>query len=134
MKTTSSKLKKRMEFALFQSSLRDRLEEVAKNSSNNNNKEPAAAPDLTGLVTWDRLEDALRGIRESLAKSSTDAAAALASARDQRPPVQVVERTSQTVSDRSRTRLIFIVSFSSRPNRESVPVVENTQSTCVVII
>lgn len=53
-------------------------------------------PDLTGLVTWDKLEDALKGIRESIEKSSTDAAAALASARD-RPVVQVIERPSQTV-------------------------------------
>ena len=53
-------------------------------------------PDLTGLVTWEKLEDALKGIRESLEKSTTDAAAALASARD-RPVVQVVERPSQTV-------------------------------------
>jgi hypothetical protein len=55
-------------------------------------------PDLTGFVTWDRLEDALKGIRESLEKSSNDAAAALASARDTRPPVQLVERQSQTVN------------------------------------
>ncbi len=52
-------------------------------------------PDLSGFVTWDRLEDALKGIRESLEKSSNDAAAALASARQ---PVHVVERQSQTVS------------------------------------
>lgn len=55
-------------------------------------------PDLSGFVTWDRLEDALRGIRESIEKSSNDAAAALASARDARQPVQVIERQSQTVS------------------------------------
>ena len=54
-------------------------------------------PDLTGFVTWDRLEDALKGIRESIEKSSNDAAAALASARQ---PVHVVERQSQTVSKR----------------------------------
>ncbi len=54
-------------------------------------------PDLNGFVTWDRLEDALKGIRESLEKSSNDAAVALASARDNRPAVQLVERTSQTV-------------------------------------
>lgn len=54
-------------------------------------------PDLSGFVTWDRLEDALRGIRESLEKTSSDAAAALASARDTRRPVEVVERQSQTV-------------------------------------
>ena len=58
-------------------------------------------PDLNGFVTWDRLEDALRGIRESLEKSSNDAAAALASTRGNRSPVQVVERQSQTVSYRS---------------------------------
>jgi hypothetical protein len=55
-------------------------------------------PDLTGLVTWDRLEDALRGIRESIEKSSNDAAAALASARDTLQPVQQIEQQSQTVS------------------------------------
>jgi hypothetical protein len=55
-------------------------------------------PDLSGFVTWDRLEDALRGIRESIEKTSNDAAAALASARDARQPVQVIERQSQTVS------------------------------------
>jgi hypothetical protein len=60
-------------------------------------------PDLSGFVTWDRLEDALRGIRESLEKSSNDAAAALASARQpvqlvERQPVQLIERQSQTVS------------------------------------
>ncbi|CAF4694420.1 unnamed protein product, partial [Rotaria magnacalcarata] len=53
-------------------------------------------PDLSGYVTWDRLEDALKGIRESIEKSSNDAAAALASAKDTRPPVQVIERQSQT--------------------------------------
>jgi len=58
-------------------------------------------PDLTGLVTWDRLEDALQGIRESIEKSSNDAAAALASTRDNRPVVQLVERQSQTVSNHS---------------------------------
>ncbi len=66
-------------------------------------------PDLTGFVTWDRLEDALRGIRESLEKSSNDAAAALASARQ---PVHVVERQSQTVSKLSH-RLISTKMFSS---------------------
>jgi hypothetical protein len=55
-------------------------------------------PDLSGFVTWDSLEDALKGIRESLEKSSNDAAAALASAQNTRPPVQVIERQSQTVS------------------------------------
>jgi hypothetical protein len=55
-------------------------------------------PDLNGFVTWDRLEDALKGIRESLEKSSNDAAIALASARDNRSAVQFVERQSQTVS------------------------------------
>lgn len=62
-------------------------------------------PDLSGFVTWDRLEDALRGIRESIEKSSNDAAAALASARDARQPVQVIERQSQTVS---QNQLIYI--------------------------
>ena len=38
----------------------------------------ASMPDLTGFVTWDRLEDALKGIRESIEKSSH---AALASER-----------------------------------------------------
>lgn len=61
-------------------------------------------PDLSGFVTWDRLEDALRGIQESLEKSSNDAAAALASARDARQPVQMIERQSQTV----RKLLIYI--------------------------
>ena len=66
-------------------------------------------PDLTGLVTWDKLEDALKGIRESIEKSSTDAAAALASARD-RPVVQVVERPSQTV--RNDTHLHLALSYN----------------------
>lgn len=61
------------------------------------NKNLTPMPDLSGFVTWDRLEDALRGIRESLEKTSSDAAAALASARDTRRPVEVVERQSQTV-------------------------------------
>ena len=54
-------------------------------------------PDLTGFVTWDRLEDALKGIRESVEKSSQDAAAALASSKDVRPITQLIERQSQTV-------------------------------------
>lgn len=59
------------------------------------------APDLSGFVTWDRLEDALRGIRESIAKSSHDAAAALASVQTNRPAVQLIERQSQTVRQTS---------------------------------
>jgi hypothetical protein len=55
-------------------------------------------PDSDNFVTWDRLEDALKGIQESVEKSSNDAAAALASTRDNRPTVQLVERQSQTVS------------------------------------
>jgi hypothetical protein len=55
-------------------------------------------PDLSGFVTWDRLEDALKGIRESIEKSSNDAAAALASSQNNRPPIQLIERQSQTVS------------------------------------
>ncbi|CAF2396532.1 unnamed protein product [Rotaria sp. Silwood2] len=79
-------------------SLRDRLDELSKA---NNNLTPI--PDLTGFVTWDRLEDALKGIQESIEKSSNDAAAALASARDNRRPVQVVERQSQTSAKRKDT-------------------------------
>lgn len=55
-------------------------------------------PDLEGFVTWDRLEDALKGFRESIEKSSNDVAIALASTKDTRPSVQMVERQSQTVS------------------------------------
>jgi len=77
----------------FQSSLRDRLNDVSRDDNN-----IISMPDLSGFVTWDRLEDALRGIRESIEKTSNDAAAALASARDARQPVQVIERQSQTVS------------------------------------
>jgi hypothetical protein len=67
-------------------------------------------PDLTGFVTWDRLEDALKGIRESLEKSSNDAAIALASTRDNRPVVQLVERQSQTVSNQSfNSNLILFI-------------------------
>lgn len=76
----------------IEASLREKLDEVAKNSG-----QTVEMPDLTGLVTWDRLEDALRGIRESVEKSTHDAAAALASSMDRRPPVQLVERPSQTV-------------------------------------
>ncbi|CAF0775858.1 unnamed protein product [Rotaria sordida] len=76
-------------------SLRDRLDELSK--ANNN---LISMPDLSGFVTWDRLEDALKGIRESLEKSSSDAAAALASTRDNRRPIQVVERQSQTSAKR----------------------------------
>ncbi|CAF3971015.1 unnamed protein product [Rotaria magnacalcarata] len=74
-------------------SLRDRLDDLS-----NANADTAPMPDLSGFVTWDRLEDALKGIRESIERSSNDAAAALASARDNRRPVQVVERQSQTNS------------------------------------
>ena len=89
-------------------------------------------PDWDKFVTWERLEDALGGIRESLEKSSSDAAAALASARGNRPPVHVVERHSQTVGRRlllarrserltflvrqtkgKRSKLFFAVVFSS---------------------
>lgn len=75
-----------------QTSLRDRLDGLS-----TNNIEPLQIPDLNGFVTWDRLEDALKGIRESLEKSTNDAATALASTRDNRPVVQLVERQSQTV-------------------------------------
>ncbi len=70
-------------------------------------------PDLTGFVTWDRLEDALKGIRESLEKSSKDAAIALASTRDNRPVVQLVERQSQTVSNQSFNLKILFYLFNS---------------------
>ncbi|CAF0931475.1 unnamed protein product [Rotaria sp. Silwood1] len=79
-------------------SLRDRLDELSKTNNN-----LVSMPDLTGFVTWDRLEDALKGIRESLERSSNDAAAALASARDNRRPIQVVERQSQTSAKRKDT-------------------------------
>lgn len=62
------------------------------------NANPISLPDFTAFVTWDRLEDALRGIRESLERSANDAAAALASVRQ---PAHVVERHSQTVGDHS---------------------------------
>lgn len=52
-------------------------------------------PDLTSFVTWDRLQDALNGIRESIEKSSHDASIALAAVRDTRSPIQ---RQSPTVS------------------------------------
>lgn len=65
-------------------------------------------PDLSGFVTWDTLEDALKGIRESIEKSSNDAAAALASTRDNRKPVQLIERQSQTVRSYFIIPLIFI--------------------------
>ena len=84
--------------------MRERIEQVA-----NNNNGSVTMPDLSGLVTWDRLEDALRGIRESIEKSSTDAAAALASSRDQRAPVTLIERPSQTVSN--RIRFSFLLEF-----------------------
>ena len=77
----------------FQASLRGHLSDLPKDDNN-----ILPMPDLTGFVTWERLEDALKGIRESLAKSSNDAAAALASAQNTRPPVQLIERQSQTVS------------------------------------
>ncbi|CAF5181160.1 unnamed protein product, partial [Rotaria magnacalcarata] len=79
-------------------SLRDRLDDLS-----NANADTAPMPDLSGFVTWDRLEDALKGIRESIERSSNDAAAALASARDNRRPVQVVERQSQTSAKRKDT-------------------------------
>ncbi|CAF3569121.1 unnamed protein product [Rotaria sordida] len=77
------------------SSLRDRLNDLPKENNN-----ITSIPDLTGFVTWDRLEDALKGIRESLEKSSHDAAAALASTRETRQPIQTVERQSQTSAKR----------------------------------
>lgn len=79
----------------LQTSLHDRLEELS-----SKNPDLSEMPDLNVFVTWDRLEDALKGIRETLEKSSHDAALALASTRDNRqalpPPV---ERQRQTVSD-----------------------------------
>ncbi|CAF3405905.1 unnamed protein product [Rotaria sp. Silwood1] len=77
------------------SSLRDRLNDLPKENNN-----IISMPDLTGFVTWDRLEDALKGIQESLEKSSHDAAVALASARETRPPIQMIERQSQTSAKR----------------------------------
>ncbi|CAF0787256.1 unnamed protein product [Rotaria sordida] len=77
------------------SSLRDRLNDLPKENNN-----IISMPDLTGFVTWDRLEDALKGFRESLEKSSHDAAAALASTRETRQPIQTVERQSQTSAKR----------------------------------
>ena len=65
---------------MFQTSLRDRFEELSKR-----NPGSMEMPDLSDFVTWDRLEDGLKGIRESLEKSSNDAAIALASTRDNRP-------------------------------------------------
>jgi len=44
----------------------------------------------------------LKGIRESIEKSSSDAAAALASSRNNQPTVQLVERQSQTVITNSQ--------------------------------
>jgi hypothetical protein len=68
-------------------------------------------PDLSGFVTWDRLEDALKGIQESLEKSTSDAVAALASTRDNRPSVQLVERQSQTVNSRFFFSDLFKLAF-----------------------
>lgn len=68
------------------------------NSSSQDNTPILSLPDMTGYVTWDRLEDALKGIRESIEKSSHDAAEALALTKDAKPPVQLIERQSQTVS------------------------------------
>jgi hypothetical protein len=73
-------------------------------------------PDFSGYVTWDRLEDALKGIRESLEKSTNDAAIALASTRDNRPVVQLVERQSQTVSD--QFFFFQLISLSSSQQNE----------------
>ncbi|CAF3084645.1 unnamed protein product [Rotaria socialis] len=82
-------------------SLRDRLNEIPRENSDG-----VVMPDLSGYVTWDRLEDALKGIRESIEKSSHDAAAALASAKDTRPPVQVIERQSQTSAKRKDSPVV----------------------------
>ena len=75
--------------------MRDRLNGLPKDNDHH-----VVMPDWDKFVTWERLEDALGGIRESLEKSSSDAAAALASARGNRSPVHVVERHSQTVRPR----------------------------------
>jgi hypothetical protein len=58
-------------------------------------------PDLTGFVTWDQLQDALSGIRESIEKSSHNATATSALERKTPSPVQLVEQQSQTVSKHS---------------------------------
>lgn len=80
--------------SLFQTSLRDRFEELSKR-----NPGSMEMPDLSGFVTWDRLEDALKGIQESLEKSSNDAALALASTRD--------NRSTQSVSNPSVSHSII---------------------------
>ena len=104
----------------FQGSLFDRLNNIPKDGTNAN---PIPLPDFTGFVTWDRLEDALRGLRESLERSSNDAAAALASVRQ---PVHVVERHSQTVRDLSssifhhKTFLLVCKTKGKRVNEELI--------------
>jgi hypothetical protein len=52
-------------------------------------------PDLAGFVTWDRLEDAFKGIPESIGKSTNNANA---STRDNQSTVHRGERQSQAVS------------------------------------
>lgn len=81
---------------MFQTSLQDRLDELSKK-----NPDLSDLPDFTAFVTWDRLEDALKGIRETLEKSTHDAAMALASTRDNRQNLPPVERPRQAVSDQS---------------------------------
>ncbi|CAF1224785.1 unnamed protein product, partial [Didymodactylos carnosus] len=67
-------------------SLRERLDNLPQPTSN------GQSIDLSNYVTWDKLEDALRGMRESVEKST---AAAMEAARNiTRPPV--VERQMQT--------------------------------------
>jgi len=55
-------------------------------------------PDLTGFVTWDQLQDALSGIRESIEKSSHNATATSALERNTPSPVRLVEQQTQTVN------------------------------------
>jgi hypothetical protein len=52
-------------------------------------------PDLAGFVTWDRLEDAFKGIPESIGKSTNNANA---STRDNQSTVHRGERQSPAVS------------------------------------
>lgn len=96
------KIKSKIVSFCFKASLRDHFNSLPKE----NKDDPFVLPDLSGFVSWDQLENALKGIRESIEKSSNDAAAALASARQ---PVQLVERQSQTVS--SLDNIIFLSQF-----------------------
>jgi len=55
-------------------------------------------PDLAGFVTWDRLEDAFKGIPESVGKSTNNVNAALVSTRDNQSTAHRGERQSPAVS------------------------------------